>query len=85
VNGAIPFDDPPLPILFNANCFALTGQFVYGPRRNVEAAIELRGGKVSAPPNRAAATRAKDRRIAGVYFQADCRQRRLWRGPQVRS
>ena len=47
VSGAIPFNDPPPPVVFKLNCFALTGQFLYGPRKNVEAAIELRGGRVA--------------------------------------
>lgn len=47
VSGAIPFDDPPPAIVFKEHYFVLTGQFVYGPRRNVEATIEERGGSVA--------------------------------------
>lgn len=46
VSGAIPFDDPPPEIVYEGRAFVLTGQFVYGPRKNVVAEIEGRGGMV---------------------------------------
>ena len=48
VSGAIPFDDPAPPITFPDRSFLLTGQFVYGSRKLVSAAIEERGGILSA-------------------------------------
>jgi hypothetical protein len=47
VSGAIPFDDPPPRIAYGAGRFVLTGQFVYGPRKKVEAVIESLGGECS--------------------------------------
>ena len=47
VSGAIPFDDPCPEIEYEAQRFVLTGQFVYGPRRRVEAVIEGLGGECS--------------------------------------
>jgi NAD-dependent DNA ligase len=47
VSGAIPFDSPAPPIEYSARCFVLTGQFVFGPRKRVQATIEERGGAVA--------------------------------------
>lgn len=47
VSGAIPYDTPPPGIAFASQCFALTGQFVYGPRTKITAVIENRGGHVA--------------------------------------
>ena len=47
VSGAIPFDDPAPAIVFAEHRFALTGQFVFGPRSRVEKVIEERGGEVA--------------------------------------
>jgi NAD-dependent DNA ligase len=47
VSGAIPFDDPAPTIEYSTHCFALTGQFVFGPRKTVQAAIEEHGGAIS--------------------------------------
>ena len=47
VSGAVPYDHPAPTILFKEQRFVLTGQFVYGPRRRVEATIEERGGEVA--------------------------------------
>lgn len=47
VSGAIPFDDPPPAIVYQAQRFVLTGQFVFGSRNRVEAVIESRGGECS--------------------------------------
>jgi len=47
VSGAIPYDDPPPKILYQDKRFVVTGQFVYGPRKRVEEAIESRGGHCS--------------------------------------
>jgi hypothetical protein len=47
VSGAIPFDDPAPSITFPSQSFVLTGQFVYGSRKLVSAAIEERGGIIS--------------------------------------
>jgi hypothetical protein len=46
-SGAIPFDDPPPVILYPTRRFVVTGQFVYGSRKRVEAAIVTRGGVCS--------------------------------------
>jgi hypothetical protein len=46
VSGAIPFDDPPPEIVHEGRAFVLTGQFVYGTRREVTTEIEGRGGIV---------------------------------------
>ncbi len=47
VSGAIPFDDPAPTIVFPDRAFVLTGQFVYGTRKVVSAAIEDRGGTIA--------------------------------------
>jgi NAD-dependent DNA ligase len=47
VSGAIPYDDPPPPVVFEEHCFVLTGQFVYGTRKKVAATIEELGGLVA--------------------------------------
>lgn len=47
VSGAIPFDDPAPQIAFLDRAFVLTGQFVYGTRKVVSAAIEGRGGSIA--------------------------------------
>ena len=50
--GAIPFDDPAPAILYPTRRFVVTGQFVYGSRKRVEAAIVTRGGVCSASVDR---------------------------------
>jgi hypothetical protein len=45
--GTIPFDDPPPVIVYPTRRFVVTGQFVYGSRKRVEAAIVTRGGVCS--------------------------------------
>lgn len=47
ISGAIPFDDPAPAILFPRRSFVLTGQFVFGSRKIVAAAIEERGGAIA--------------------------------------
>ncbi len=47
VSGAIPFDDPAPPIVYQGQRFALTGQFVYGSRKRVEESIQGQGGECS--------------------------------------
>jgi hypothetical protein len=46
VSGAIPYDDPCPPIIHDGRVFAVTGQFVFGPRKTVVAEIQGRGGIV---------------------------------------
>ena len=47
VSGAVPYDTPLPSVVFPEHCFALTGQFVYGPRKKVTATIEELGGTVA--------------------------------------
>ena len=47
VSGAIPFDDPPPTIEYLGQQFVLTGEFVYGSRKRVEAVFEGRGAECS--------------------------------------
>jgi NAD-dependent DNA ligase len=47
VSGAIPFDIPVPKIAYAARSFVLTGQFVFGSRKRVTAAIEECGGAVA--------------------------------------
>lgn len=47
VSRAIPFDTPVPQIEFSARSFVLTGQFVFGSRKRVTAAIEEIGGTVA--------------------------------------
>lgn len=54
-SGAIPFDDPPPAILYPTRRFVVTGQFVYGSRKRVEAAIVTRGGVCSSAVDRSVA------------------------------
>ena len=42
--AGVLFDDPAPVIVYPAKHFALTGQFLYGSRKRVSAAIETRGG-----------------------------------------
>jgi hypothetical protein len=67
--GAIPFDDPPPTILYPTRRFALTGQFVYGSRKRVEAAIAARGGVCSPSLDRHVAYL-----IVGAFESAEWRQ-----------
>jgi len=46
----LPFDDPAPRVSFHGEIFCLTGKFVAGPRRELEAAIATRGGKCKAAP-----------------------------------
>jgi NAD-dependent DNA ligase len=47
VSGAIPFDSPEPPIVFDGRSFVITGQFVFGTRKAVVQAIEERRGAVA--------------------------------------
>lgn len=67
--ATIPFDDPPPTILYPTRRFAVTGQFVYGSRKRVEAAIVTRGGVCSALVDRHVAYL-----IVGAFESADWRQ-----------
>jgi NAD-dependent DNA ligase len=51
VSRAIPYDDPPPVVTFNECAFCMTGQFVYGARREVEAVIIERGGRIASAPS----------------------------------
>ena len=51
VSEAIPFDDPVPRVEFPDRAFCLTGQFVYGARREVESCIVDRGGRISTAPS----------------------------------
>lgn len=46
VSGAVPYDDPAPGVVFQSRSFVCTGQFVFGTRKIVSAAIEERGGVV---------------------------------------
>ncbi len=68
-SGAIPFDDPPPAILYPTRRFVVTGQFVYGPRKRVEAAIATRGGVCAS-----AVDRHVGYLIVGAFGSEDWRQ-----------
>ncbi len=43
----LPLTNPAPDVVFDRNEFVLTGRFLFGPRKNCQKAIELRGGKCS--------------------------------------
>jgi NAD-dependent DNA ligase len=47
VTGLIPYDQPPPSVVFPGQCFVLTGQFIFGSRREIVEVIEGRGGAVA--------------------------------------
>ena len=49
---ALPLDDPAPRVSFNNEVFCLTGRFASGPRREVEAAVEKRGGHLKDSPTK---------------------------------
>lgn len=67
--GAVPFDDPPPVIVYPTRRFVVTGQFVYGSRQRVEAAIATRGGVCSS-----AVTANTAYLIVGAFGSQDWRQ-----------
>jgi hypothetical protein len=52
LSAAIPFDDPAPAILYPTRRFVTAGQFIYGSRKRVEAAIVARGGECSSAADR---------------------------------
>lgn len=46
----LPLDTPPPPVLFPGKEFVVTGKFVHGPRSDVHAAIQSRGGLIGDNP-----------------------------------
>jgi len=49
--SALPYDDPPPHIDFKGRAFCVIGQFVYGPRTEVEKIITARVGTLVADPS----------------------------------
>jgi hypothetical protein len=49
--GGLPYDDPAPPVIFDSHSFCVTGDFAYGPRERVIAAIEERRGRVVGAPS----------------------------------
>jgi NAD-dependent DNA ligase len=41
----LPLTKPTPEVIFDQNTFVLTGKFLYGPRKNCERAVEIRGGR----------------------------------------
>ncbi len=48
----LPFDEPPPPLIFQDHTYVFTGEFVYGTRKECQAAVVARGGRVASSPTR---------------------------------
>ena len=69
LQGTIPFDEPAPAILYPTRRFVVTGQFIYGSHRRVEAAIMARGGVCSSSVDRSVAYL-----VVGAFGAEDWRQ-----------